>query len=48
MIRLDFVSLLPTPLTPGVLYETLVEAIGPGGRSASLRSNTFSFTVPCS
>jgi hypothetical protein len=48
MIRLDFVSLLPTPLTPGILYETLVEAIGPGGRSASLRSNTFSFTIPCS
>ncbi len=48
MIRLDFVSLLPTPLTPGILYETLVEAIGPGGRNASLRSNTFSFTIPCS
>ncbi len=48
MIRLDFVSLLPTPLANGVLYETLVEAIGPGGRAASLRSNTFSFTDPCS
>jgi len=47
MIRLDFVSLLPTPLANGVLYETLVEAIGPGGRAASLRSNTFSFTDPC-
>lgn len=47
MIRLDFVSLLPTPLATGVLYETLVESIGPGGRAASLRSNTFSFTAPC-
>ena len=47
MIRLDFVSLLPTPLANGVLSQTLVEAIGPGGRAASLRSNTFSFTNPC-
>jgi hypothetical protein len=48
LIRLDFVALLPTALTPGVLYESLVEAVGPGGRSASTRSNTFSFTPPCS
>jgi hypothetical protein len=47
LIRLDFVSLLPTPLSNGVLYETVVESVGPAGRSASLRSNTFSFTVPC-
>jgi hypothetical protein len=47
LIRLDFVSLLPTPLSNGVLYETLVESVGPAGRSASLRSNTFSFTAPC-
>jgi hypothetical protein len=47
MIRLDFVALLPTPLTPGVVYEALVEAVGPGGGSGGIRSNTFSFTPPC-
>src|SRR4051794_36821131 len=41
MIRLDFVNLLTTPLTPGVIYETQVSAVGPGGTSPSLRSNTF-------
>lgn len=43
MIRLDFVSLLSTPLVNGVTYEAVVEAIGPGGRSGGIRSNTFSF-----
>ena len=47
LIRLDFVSLLSSPLTLGVIYETLVEAVGPGGSSASARSNTFSFIAPC-
>ena len=47
MIRLDFVALLPTPLTPGVIYENRVSAVGPGGSSASLVSNTYSFTAPC-
>ena len=47
MIRLDFVALLPTPLTAGVIYEALVEAVGPGGGSGGIRSNTFSFTPPC-
>lgn len=47
MIRVDFVSLLPTPLTPGVIYETVVSAVGPGGSAASDRSNTFSFSLPC-
>ncbi|MDQ3347469.1 MAG: hypothetical protein M3545_05830 [Acidobacteriota bacterium] len=47
MIRLDFVSLLTTPLTPGVVYETRVSAVGPGGGSPSLPSNTFGFTAPC-
>ena len=41
MIRVDFVSLLTTALTPGVVYETLVSAVGPGGSAPSLRSNTF-------
>ena len=47
MVRLDFVALLPTALTPGVIYEVLVEAVGPGGSSGGPRSNTFAFTPPC-
>jgi len=47
MIRLDFVSLLPTPLTPGVIYEAVVSAVGPGGTTPGARSNTFSFSLPC-
>jgi hypothetical protein len=47
MIRVDFVALLTTPLTPGLIYETIVSAVGPGGSTASARSNTFAFTAPC-
>src|SRR5689334_19811161 len=47
-IRVNFVSLLTTPLTGGVTYEGRVSANGPGGSSTSLPSNTFSFSVPCS
>jgi hypothetical protein len=43
MIRVDFVSLLPIALQAGVTYEAVVEAIGPGGRSVGVRTNTFSF-----
>src|SRR5690348_2468422 len=46
-IRLDFVALLTTPLTTGVVYEARISAIGPGGTGTSLPSNTFSFTAPC-
>ena len=45
-IRLDFVSLLPAPLTPGVFYEAVVQAVGPGGASDSARSNPFVFSEP--
>ena len=38
MIRVDFVALLTTPLTPGLIYETIVSAVGPGGSTASARS----------
>ena len=48
MIRVDFVALLPTPLTAGVNYEAVVSAVGPGGIASSPRSNTFSFSLPCS
>jgi hypothetical protein len=47
MIRVDFVALLTSPLTPGVVYEALVEAEGPGGSSGGTRTNTFSFSLPC-
>jgi len=47
MIRLNYVSLLATPLTPGVVYEAVVQAVGPGGSADSARSNTFSFSLPC-
>src|SRR5918994_1277963 len=47
MIRVDFVALLASPLTPGVVYEALVEAVGPGGSSGGTRTNTFAFSVSC-
>ena len=47
MIRVDFVSLLSTPLTPAVVYESVVSAVGPGGSAPSARSNTFAFSAPC-
>ena len=45
LIRIDFVSLLSTPLANGVTYEALVEAVGPGGRSGGTRTNTFAFNA---
>ena len=47
MIRVDFVALLTTALTPGVVYESIVSAVGPGGTASTGRSNTFAFTPPC-
>src|SRR3954467_7699213 len=47
MIRVDFVALLTTPLTNGVVYESVVNAVGPGGTATSTRSNTFAFSAPC-
>src|SRR5262245_8019410 len=47
-IRLDFIALLPVPLTPGVIYEATVSAVGPGGTGTSSRSNTFGLSVACS
>ena len=47
MIRVDFVSLLTTPLAPAVTYEGRVSANGPGGSSPSVMSNTFSFLPSC-
>src|SRR5262245_52970430 len=47
MIRVDFVALLTTALTPGIVYESVVNAVGPGGTASTPRSNTFAFTPPC-
>jgi hypothetical protein len=47
MIRADFVALLPTALTAGIIYEAIVNAIGPGGIGSTARSNTFAFSAPC-
>jgi Viral BACON domain/Putative binding domain, N-terminal len=47
MIRLDFIALLTGSLTPGVVYETVVSAVGPGGVAEAPRTNTFSFSLPC-
>ncbi|MGH9372544.1 MAG: BACON domain-containing protein [Vicinamibacterales bacterium] len=46
-IRLDFVRLLSTPLTPGQQYQARVAAVGPGGTAASALSNQFSFSPTC-
>ena len=45
MIRLDFVALLNASLSAGVVYETVVAAVGPGGAADAPRSNTFSFSA---
>jgi hypothetical protein len=47
MIRIDFVSRLTTALTPSVIYEAVVSAVGPGGTAPGARSNTFSFSLAC-
>ena len=47
LIRIEFVSRLVTPPTPGTIYEVIVSAVGPGGSADSARSNTVSFTAPC-
>jgi hypothetical protein len=46
-IRLDFSTLLSSPLAAGVSYEALVEAVGPGGSSGGTRTNTFGYTPTC-
>jgi len=47
-IRVDFSTLLSTPLQPGVFYEGRVSADGPGGSSQSAVSNMFVLTTTCS
>ena len=47
VIRVDFLPLRHTVPTPGVVYESRVAAIGPGGSTASAVSNSFSFQGTC-
>jgi len=47
-IRVNFATLLAALPSPGILYQSTVAAIGPGGTGRSTFSNTFSFSVPCS
>jgi hypothetical protein len=47
MIRVDFVALSTTPLANGVVYESVVSTVGPGGTAPTPRSNTFAFAAPC-
>lgn len=46
-MRVDFSTLLSTPLQVGTIYEAVVSAVGPGGSAASTRSNTFELTTNC-
>lgn len=45
-ITLPLLSVLNAPLKPGVIYEAVVEAVGPFGVGASERSNAFTFSPP--
>ena len=47
MIRLDFLSLVSPALATGLIYEAHIVAVGPGGSSASARSDTFAFGMSC-
>ena len=47
VIRVDFLPLLHTVPTPGVVFEARVTAVGPGGSTASSLSNGFSFQPAC-
>ena len=47
MIRVDFLPLLTTPLSGGVIYEAVVTAISPTQTISSVRSATFAFSTAC-
>src|SRR5262245_2445905 len=47
VIRLLLSSVLTAFPSPGIVYESTVTAVGPGGSGRSTRSNTFIFTSPC-
>ena len=47
VIRVLLSSVLTAFPSPGIVYESTVSAVGPGGTGRSARSNTFMFTAPC-
>jgi len=46
-IRVNFVALLPAPLPAGVVYEGIVNVVGPVETVSSIRSETFAFSTAC-
>jgi hypothetical protein len=46
-IRVAFLPLLPAPLVPGIVYESRVSGIGPGGSGSSPLTNTFTLDLLC-
>ena len=47
VIRVLLSSVLTAFPSPGIVYDSTVTAVGPGGSGRSARSNTFMFTAPC-
>jgi Putative binding domain, N-terminal/Viral BACON domain len=47
LIRVLLSSVLTSFPSPGIVYESRVTAVGPGGIGRSAPSNTFIFTTPC-
>jgi hypothetical protein len=45
-ITVSLASILVAFPTPGIVYESAVAAVGPGGAARSARSNTFQFSTP--
>jgi Putative binding domain, N-terminal len=47
-IRVTLASVFANVPTPGIIYESRVAAVGPGGTGTSAASNSFTFSAPCS
>ncbi len=47
LIHVLLSSVLTAFPSPGIVYESRVTAVGPGGTGRSAPSNTFTFTAPC-
>ena len=47
LIHVLLSSVLTAFPSPGIVYESRVTAVGPGGTGRSAPSNTFTFTTPC-
>jgi hypothetical protein len=46
-IRVTLASVFAALPTPGIVYESRVAAVGPGGTATSAPSNSFIFSTPC-